>query len=174
MCQDYDADSPTWRDFYTKTQAKIVYAVTSHTPAEIVQARADADRPDMGLTAWPNDNIRKSDVTISKNYFGDGEIRELNRLTSLLLDIFEDQAAIGRLIMMQDVRQLLDQQLRMLGWVVLTHGGGVSASDARRHAEQEYTRYTTQRKIERQADADGMIEALRQEERALPKSRRRS
>lgn len=70
MCQDYDGDSPAWRDFYTRTQAKIVYAVTSHTPAEIVQSRADAKQPNMGLTTWPNDNIRKGDVTVSKNYFG--------------------------------------------------------------------------------------------------------
>ncbi len=66
MCQDYDGESAAWRDFYTKTQAKLVYAVTSNTPAEIIKTRADAAQADMGLTSWSHDNIRKGDVTGSK------------------------------------------------------------------------------------------------------------
>lgn len=172
MCQDYDGDSPAWRDFYTRTQAKIVYAVTSHTPAEILQGRADAKQPNMGLTTWPHDNIRKGDVTFSKNYFGDPEIKELNRLTSILLDIFEDQAELGRLVMMEDARQLLDKQLSSLGRVVLTHGGHVSATDAKRHAEQQYALYDAQRKVERQAEADRALVALKQQDKGLPKAAR--
>jgi len=173
MCQDYDGESEAWRDFYTKTQAKIVYAVTSHTPAEILNDRADARQPDMGLTTWPNDNIRKGDVSISKNYFGSAEVTELNRLTVILLDIFEDQAAVGRLVMMDDARRILDQQLQALGRVVLTHGGSVSASDAKHHAERQYEMYSAKRKIERQADTDKAIVALREQDQALPKSRRK-
>jgi hypothetical protein len=45
----------------------------------------------MGLQTWPNDNTRKADVTVSKNYLADAEIKELNRLTTILLDIFENQ-----------------------------------------------------------------------------------
>ncbi len=173
MCQDYDGDSPAWRDFYTRTQAKIVYAVTSHTPAEILQSRADAKQPNMGLTTWPNDNIRKGDVTVSKNYFGDSEIKELNRLTTILLDIFEDQAELGRLVMMNDAKRLLDQQLNMLGRVVLTHGGHISATDAKRHAERQYAAYDAQRKAERQAEADRAIAVLRREDKTLPSGRTR-
>ena len=75
MCQDYDGGSEIWVEFYRNTQAKLLYAVTSHTPAEIIASRANADAPNMGLTNWPNDNIRKTDVTISKSYLGDGEIK---------------------------------------------------------------------------------------------------
>lgn len=174
MCQDYDGDSPAWRDFYTRTQAKIVYAVTSHTPAEILQGRADASQPNMGLTTWPHDNIRKGDVTVSKNYFGDPEIKELNRLTSILLDIFEDQAELGRLVMMEDARQLLDKQLSSLGRVVLTHGGHISATDAKRHAERQYALYDAQRKAERQAEADRAMASLRSADKSLPSGRRRT
>lgn len=174
MCQDYDGDSPAWRDFYTRTQAKIVYAVTSHTPAEILQGRADASQPNMGLTTWPHDNIRKGDVTVSKNYFGDPEIKELNRLTSILLDIFEDQAELGRLVMMEDARQLLDKQLSSLGRVVLTHGGHISATDAKRHAERQYALYDAQRKVERQAEADRAMASLRTADKSLPRGRRRT
>lgn len=76
MCQDYDSSSETWRDFYQKTQAKLMWAVVSKTPAEILVARADAAAPGMGLRTWPKDNIRKQDVKIAKNYLTEGEIRE--------------------------------------------------------------------------------------------------
>lgn len=173
MCQDYDGESAAWREFYTRTQAKLVYAVTSHTPAEIIQARADATQADMGLTSWPHDNIRKGDVTVSKNYLVDGEVRELNRLTTILLDIFEDQADIGRLVMMDDARELLDRQLVMLGRAVLKHGGQIAASDAKRHADRQYAIYDADRKAERQAAADRAIVALRKAERDLPGRGRR-
>lgn len=172
MCQDYDGDSEAWRDFYKNTQAKIVYAVTSHTPAEIIVSRASADRPDMGLTNWPNDNIRKSDVNVSKNYFGDAEIKELNRLTTILLDIFEDQAELGRLITMIDARKLLDKQLQSLGRVVLRHGGNVSATDAKLHAERQYQIYSTRRKAERQIAADKNLAELKKQEKSLDRPSR--
>lgn len=173
MCQDYDGDSEKWRDFYRTTQAKIVYAVTSQTPAEVIMARANATDSDMGLRIWPNDNIRKSDVTVSKNYFGESEVRELNRLTVILLDIFEDQAELGRLVMMDDAKLLLDKQLNALGRVVLTHGGHVLKKDADRHAERQYEIYSAKRKAERQIEADQALAALKRQEKALPKPSRR-
>ena len=60
MCQDYDGTSPAWRDFYRNTQAKLIYAVCSNTPAEVLRLRADAGQPNMGLQSWPNENIRKA------------------------------------------------------------------------------------------------------------------
>jgi hypothetical protein len=71
MCQDYDPQSKAWHDFYKQTQAKLVYAVCSNTPAEVVKARADANAPNMGLRTWPNDNIRKADIAVSKNYLAE-------------------------------------------------------------------------------------------------------
>lgn len=172
MCQDYDGDSEKWRDFYKTTQAKIVYAVTSHTPAEVIKSRANAAQINMGLTAWPHDNIRKSDVTVSKNYFAEPEVRELNRLTVILLDIFEDQAEIGRLVMMDNAKKLLDQQLQSLGRVVLTHGGNVSKTDADRYAERQYEVYSAQRKADRQLEADRALMALKAQAEGLPKVKR--
>jgi hypothetical protein len=68
MCQDYDPASTQSRDFYMQMQAKLLFAVTSYTPAEIVRGRADAAVENMGLTNWANENIRKSDVSTSKSY----------------------------------------------------------------------------------------------------------
>lgn len=91
LCQDYDGTTEAAREFYQRTQAKLVYAVTSQTPAEILTTRANHKSENMGLQTWQNDNIRKTDVTVSKNYLAEAEITELNRLTTILLDIFEDQ-----------------------------------------------------------------------------------
>lgn len=169
MCQDYDPATDAAHEFYQRTQAKLVYAVTSHTPAELIAGRAVATAPNMGLTNWPNDNIRKSDVTVSKNYLAAGEIRELNRLTTILLDIFEDQLDIGRLVTMDDARRLLDDQLKNLGRAVLTSGGSIKTTDARRIAECEYEKFDKRRKLERHRQADENIAALAKEAKALPK-----
>ncbi|MHB1102482.1 MAG: RhuM family protein [Devosia sp.] len=168
MCQDYDGSSEVWREFYQNTQAKLLFAVTSHTPAEIIDARADAKVPNMGLTTWPHDNIRKQDATISKNYLADGEIKELNRLTTILLDIFEDQLDLGRLVVMNDVRSLLDQQLKSLNRSVLSHGGRVKMTDAKKHAEREYEAFNAARKLARNTEADDTIDALRKTDKSLP------
>ncbi len=169
LCQDYDGHTDTAREFYQSTQAKLVFAVTSHTPSEIIKARADHGTDNMGLQSWSNDNIRKTDVTVSKNYLTQTEIKELNRLTTILLDIFEDQLDLGRLTLMQQAQALLDQQLKQLGRMVLWDGGSVKASDAKKKAESEYEKYDTRRKQERQADADRDISELMKQTKALPK-----
>lgn len=172
LCQDYDGSGTEARTFFRRTQAKLVYAVVSQTPAEIVASRADARAENMGLQSWPNDNIRKSDVDVSKNYLTETEVRELNRVTTILLDIFEDQLVLGRLITMHDAQELLDRQLQSLGRVVLRRGGAVSADDAKRHAETEYEAFDRQRRLERKREADEQIAELAREAKGLPKGRR--
>lgn len=169
LCQDYDGSSEVARTFYQRVQAKLVYAVTSHTPAEIVVERANSEAPNMGLKTWPADNIRKHDVATSKNYLADAEIKELNRLTSILLDIFEDQLDIGRLVMMEDARQLLDRQLQQLGRAVLRGGGSVSADQAKTRAETQYLEFDRRRKLERRHEADAQLAELAAEAKRLPK-----
>ncbi len=172
LCQDYDGGSQKWRDFYKKTQAKLIYAVCSKTPAEVIHTRADGSAENMGLRTWPNENIRKTDVTISKNYLGEAEIRELNRLTTILLDIFEDQADLGRLTLMSQAEALLDQQLRSLGRVVLSHGGNISMDDAKRRAEAAFNQFKTKQKALRRAEADRAIAEIKATQKNLPKEKR--
>lgn len=172
MCQDYDGSTAAAREFYQRTQAKLVYAVTSHTPAEIVANRANSTVPNMGLQSWPNENIRKGDVIVSKSYLAQAEIEELNRLTTILLDIFDDQLKMGRLVVMEDAQRLLDQQLSNFGRTVLRGGGSVLADDARRHAEREYAKFAEQRKLERRQEADKQIASLANQAKALPRKPR--
>ncbi len=172
MCQDYDGQSEVWHEFYKNTQAKLVYAVCSNTPAEILRTRADANEPNMGLHTWPNDNIRKADASISKNYLAPGEIKELNRLTTILLDIFEDQMDIGRLKMMHEATELLDAQLKSLGRTVLRAGGRVAMTDAKKHAENEYGKFKQKQKALRHDQADKAIAAIKDTQKVLPRSKR--
>ncbi len=171
LCLDYDPRSDGARTFYQRTQAKLVYAVTSLTRRVDCKSR-NHNVTGMGLTTWPGDNIRKSDVLVSKNYLYDGELKELNRLTTILLDIFEDQADIGRVIVMIDATTLLDKQLLNLGRAVLRSGGSIKTDEARRKAEEEYRVYAQNRKQERQAEADEQIAALASEAKALSRKPR--
>lgn len=172
LCQDYDPASDRASTFFQQTQAKLVYAVVSKTPSEILVERADHRRPDMGLTAWPNERIRKQDVTVSKNYLAEGEIRELNRLTTILLDIFEDQADLGRLVVMADAARLLEAQLQGLGRTVLRGGGSVDRRAAVEHAEKEYETFNAARKQAAHDEADARIAELAREAQGLPKGGR--
>ena len=173
LCQDYDGTSEAAREFYQRTQAKLVYAVTSFTPSEIISERADGDAENMGLVSWPKDNIRKQDVVVSKNYMTEPEVRELNRLTTILLDIFEDQLDRGKLVVMQDAQALLDRQLQSLGRAVLRSGGSVKALEAKEIAERQYEVFDQRRKLARQQEAEQRIAALAAEAKNISKPQRR-
>jgi hypothetical protein len=175
LCQDYDPQSQESRNFYSHMQAKLYWAVVSHTPSEVLNDRANATQPNMGLQTWPKDDIRQVDALVAKNYLGNDELRELNRLTTILLDIFDDQLAIGRLTLMAQAALLLDTQLKNLGRVVLRHGGRVSHDDAEGHAKREYQKFDAQRRaarvVERQQEL-ARLAALKAAEKALPKAAR--
>ncbi|MCB2066926.1 MAG: virulence RhuM family protein [Erythrobacter sp.] len=167
MCQDYDGKSDRWQEFYRNTQAKLVFAVCSDTPAGLIKGRASLTEPNMGLRSWPNENIRKADVAVSKNYLGDTEVRELNRLTTMLLDMFEDQMEIGRLTLMSEATTFLDAQLKALGRNVLNHGGTVKMADAKRHAERVYEKFREQQRKLRHEAADKAIAEVKKAHRSL-------
>lgn len=169
MCQDYDGNSDAWLEFYRNTQAKLIYAVCSNTPSEVIKNRANSREENMGLRTWPHENIRKSDVTVSKNYLTATEVKELNRLTTILLDVFEDQLDLGRLTMMAEATSLLNTQLSGLGRSVLQAGGRVPTAAAKIHAEKEYEKFKAQLVIHRHAEADKIIAEIKREVKVLPK-----
>lgn len=137
MCQDYDPSSDASRRFYQQMQAKLFYAVTNRTPADIVGSRSDADQPNMGLQTWSKAEVTKADAMVAKNYLGQPEIKELNRLTTIMLDIFDDQLDIGKLTTMAEAEELLERQLVSLRRLVLRHGGNISSDAAKAKAARE-------------------------------------
>lgn len=168
LCQDYDPRSEAAHQFYARMQAKLFWAVTSHTPSEIIRSRASATAPNVGLSTWGKQEIRQSDVTVAKNFLGDSEIKELNRLTGILLDVFEDQLEIGKLTLMSETDRLLDAQLRGLNRPTLTHGGRVAHSDAEEHAKAEYRKFDAQRRALRAENYAKEVAALKAADESLP------
>ena len=173
-CRDYDPKSKAWSDFFARTQAKIVFAVTSHTPSMIVMSRADATKPNMGLRTWPKDAIRQQDALHSKNYLGQAEIEELNRLTTLLLDYLIDQLKLGRIAMMSDAETHLDTLIKTSGRVVLVGGGTVRTTDAEACATEQYRVFKERLKAERHAEADAKIAELKSKIADLPRPKRKN
>lgn len=172
MCRDYDPHSDAAHTFYGHMQAKLYWAVVSHTPAEVLSSRADATKPNMGLQSWPNENIRQADAITAKNYLADTELRELNRLTTILLDIFEDQLEQGRLTMMAEASALLDRQLKSLNRSVLSHGGRVRSEAAKERAKIEYRKFDKQRRQERIEQVARELKDLKAATKSLPKAKR--
>lgn len=169
LCQDYDGKQETATHFFQYMQAKMVHAVVSMTPSEILKTRANHAEENMGLQTWKHENIRKADVTVSKNYLAEPEIKELNRLTDILLSLFEDQLEMGRLVVMDDAKKFLDQQLRQMGRAVLSSGGSVKRDHAIAHAENEYNKFKLAQKAEKKEIADAQVAEIIKAGKKLPK-----
>ena len=141
---DYDRESRTAERFYATMQNKMHYAVTGHTAAEIVQGRSDPAKPNMGLTSWkgsPEGRIHSSDVTVAKNYLDEDEIRQLNRLVTMLLDTLEDRAERHVLTSMEDCESLLDGFLTFNGREVLKGLGNRNKKTADKIAKERFREF---------------------------------
>lgn len=143
-CYDYDGNSGTARAFFASIQNKMHYATTGHTAAEIVHKRADSSKPHMGLTSWkgsPEGRIHSSDVSIAKNYLTQEEIRDLDRLVSMFLDVVEDRAERHVLTSMKDCADLVDSFLQFNGREVLKGKGERSRRQAEKKAREEFAKF---------------------------------
>lgn len=169
---DYDKDSPITQQFYAHVQDKLHYAVHGHTSAELIELRADASKPNMGLSTWKNagkgGNITKLDVAVGKNYLNPAEIDELERLVSMYLDWAELLTRRQKLLTMKDWISRLDGFLEFNAYSVLHSYGKVSRSTAERHAFSEYDKFRVVQDMEYRSDFDKVIDAARI--RKLPKA----
>jgi len=92
LAADYDPKDEEAQHFFQIVQNKLHFAVAGKTAPELIAERADATQPNMGLTTWKGDVVRKGDVTIAKSYLHEDEISELNRIVVMFLDFAEDQS----------------------------------------------------------------------------------
>ena len=138
---DYDKNSDTAITFYKTIQNKFHYAITGKTAAEIVYSRVDSKKEHMGLTAWensPNGKILKSDVIIAKNYLNEKEIKNLNNLVNLFLDIAENNAERNITMYMEDWKNEVENALKVFHYEVIEGKGKISHKQAVEKAENEY------------------------------------
>jgi hypothetical protein len=141
---DYDSKADLTLTFYKTVQNKLHWAVTGQTAAEIVHKRADAGKPNMGLTTWknaPEGKILKTDVSIAKNYLQEAEIDELNRVVTMYLDYAENQARRNIAMSMADWVQKLDAFLQFNDYNTLKNAGTISHEVAKKLAEEQYEQY---------------------------------
>ena len=141
---DYDKNSATTRRFYATVQNKMHYAVHGHTAAELIVERADHTKEHMGLTTWadaPEGKIKKSDVTVAKNYLSQDEMKQLNRMVTAYLDFAENVTLRHIPLTMQDWEKRLNSFIEMFDYGILQDAGKVSAEIAKLHAETEFEKY---------------------------------
>ncbi len=128
---DYDAKAEQTKEFFQIVQNKLHWAITGKTAAEIISERADAAKPNMGLTTWKGAKVRKADVTVAKNYLDQDEIRSLNRIVTMCLDYAESQAERRQPLHMRDWREKLDAFLQFNEREILQDAGNVSMDVAK-------------------------------------------
>jgi hypothetical protein len=141
---DYDYNSEITKEFFATVQNKLHWAITKQTAAEIIVSRANHEKEKMGLTSWknsPDGKIRKSDVSIAKNYLTEEELKPLNRIVSMYLDYAEDQAEQGNVMTMKDWAEKLNAFLQFNQKEILQNSGKVTATIAKEFAENEYEKY---------------------------------
>ena len=141
---DYDKNAAMTRRFYSTVQNKMHYAVHGHTAAELIVERADHTKEHMGLTTWadaPEGKIKKSDVTVAKNYLSQDEMKQLNRMVTAYLDFAENMTLRHIPLTMQDWEKRLNSFIEMFDYGILQDAGKVSAEIAKLHAETEFEKY---------------------------------
>ena len=138
---DYAKDDELTQLFFKTVQNKLHWAITGMTAAELVAARVDAGKPNMGLQTWkgaPEGRIVKADTTIAKNYMSEDEMKSLDRVVSMYLDFAENQAARQIVMRMADWVNRLDAFLVFNDYEILKDAGKVSAAVAKALAEDAY------------------------------------
>jgi hypothetical protein len=171
LCADYDPQAQAARNFYIAMQNKLLWATTSATAPEIVARRANAQADNMGLTTWKGRDIAKADVTVAKNYLIPVEIEDLNRLTGMALDYFEDQTKRRRVVRMDELETKLGEFLQFNNRPLLTHFGSISREAADNRAEAEYERFAETRRLRRQQEGEASITKLKEVQRRQRRKR---
>jgi hypothetical protein len=92
LSSDYDITDKALQMFFAETQNKILFAITGNTAAELIVKRANDTEPNMALTSWKGNVVRKQDIYIAKNYLREDEIDSLNRFIMVFLETAELRA----------------------------------------------------------------------------------
>jgi hypothetical protein len=173
LAADYSPTEPETQEFFKVIQNKLHFAATGKTAPELIAARADAAKPNMGLTSWKGGVVRKGDVTVAKNYLNHEEIEGLNRIVVMFLDYAEDQAKRRKQVFLNDWKTKLDEFLQFNERGVLPDAGKVSREMADEKAFQEYERFSERRRAEIEAQAEcNEIKQLEDLAKKLPKRKK--
>lgn len=175
LSSDYQAREKATQMFFAETQNKLLYAATGKTAAEIIVSRADASKPNMGLTSWKGTVVRKADIIVAKNYLSKDEIDTLNRLTVIFLDSAELRVKERKDLTLDFWRNNVDALLSFQSKEVLKGAGKVSNAQMEQKATEEYDLFDARRKRYEAREADALdeheIESLNEQVKALGRKR---
>lgn len=135
---DYDPKSLVAKEFFATVQNKLHYAIHGMTVAELINARVDASKDNMGLQTFKSEKVRKNDVTVAKNYLNEPELKSLNRIVTMYLDYAEDQAERQQQMYMSDWEEKLNAFLKFNDREILENAGRIKKEVADSLALKEY------------------------------------
>ena len=175
---DYDPSAEMTQRFFQAVQNKMHWAAHGHTAAEVIHQRADATKPNAGLTAWRGAKPRKADASVAKNYLTEDELKRLGLIVSQYLDFAELQALDRRQMTMRDWIAKLDAFLTAGGQKILNHGGSVSAEEAKLKAELEFDKFEVKRRALEDAKAEAefaqQVDDLAKQAKQIPPPKRKT
>ena len=138
---DYDPSVEASRQFFATVQNKMHWAAHGQTAAEVIHARVDGTKPQVGLTNWVGAKPSKAEAIIAKNYLTPEELNALNRIVVAYLELAEVQALNRQPMYMRDWLAKLDDFLRLGGRDILQHAGKISHEQAAEKAELEFEKF---------------------------------
>ena len=145
---DYNPKSDEAALFFKTVQNKLHYAAHGQTAAEVIESRADAGEPFMGLLSFSGNQPTKAEIIIAKNYLDEKELKRLNTLVSAYFDAAEFRALNHEPTYMRDWLAHLDRLIVAMEAKTLEGAGSVSNPQAIKKAEAEYAKYRAQLAIE--------------------------
>lgn len=146
LSSDYQQREQETQQFFAQAQNKLLYAVTQHTAAELVLARANPNEANMALFSWQGERVRKQDVLVAKNYLNADEIDTLNRLVVIFLEQAELRVKQQQDLTLDFWQNNLDKMLAFNDQALLQGSGSVSHADMKQIAEARYNEFDQQRR----------------------------
>lgn len=147
---DYNPKDEQTIEFFKVVQNKLLWAISSQTAAELVYRRVDASLPLLGMLSYDKKSttsIKKSEISIAKNYLNEDEIKLLGLLVEQYLAFAETMALQQTPMYMKDWIARLDVILQLNGRELLTHAGKISHEMAINKSNQEFEKYKETQKI---------------------------
>ena len=152
---DYNPKDEKTILFFKVIQNKLLWAISQQTAAELVYRRVDATLPLMGMLSYDKKStgeVKKTDVSIAKNYLTEDEMRLLGLLVEQYLAFAETMAQQKKPMYMKDWIERLDSILQLNGRELLDHAGKISHQQAIEKSGDEYNKYIEEQKeIQREA-----------------------
>lgn len=154
LCVDYDSSDKATQMFFANTQNKLLYAVTKQSTAELILARANPNKPNIRLSSFKDNVVRKGDIIIAKNYLLKDELDSLNRLVNVFLESAELRVKDNKTLTMDFWKENVDSLLTFQGKDILKGNGGISNEKMEQVVRQRYEIFDKKRKEETRIKAD--------------------